>query len=381
MIEQISKITLAALIALPTFALAETGVTANSIAIGSALPLSGPTKDLGLGVRRGYEAYVNKVNKQGGIHGRVINLVVKDDGYEPDQTLQHTKDLIAKEKVFALFNYVGTPTSKAAVPEASSNKVPYLFPFTGAEFLRAPINRFVFNIRASYFDETEALVEHFVKDLKITKIGIFIQDDGYGEAGKAGVVRALRKRGLDIVGEARYKRNTEEVAEGLAALKKAGPQAIILVGAYKPCAKFIKEAVASGFKPKFANISFVGSESLVAEMGAAGVGSYISQVLPSPTTSALAIAKQYRDDMTAAGHKNFEYTSFEGYVNAVLLVEVLKKAGKELTREKFISTLESMNQDLGGITVQFSANSHQGLQRVYLTQVADGQAVEVEKMK
>ncbi|MEC9282834.1 MAG: ABC transporter substrate-binding protein, partial [Bdellovibrionota bacterium] len=258
------------------------GVSDTEIKLGVSNAQSGPAAALGSGVLEGAKVYLDSLNANGGVNGRKVNLVVYDDAYEPKKTIENTAKLIEQDKVLALVGYVGTPTSKAILPLIGKNKVPYIAPLTGAEFLRNPVNPNVFNIRASYFDETEALVNGMVADLGAKKIGIFVQDDGYGDAGKSGVVRALRKKGLKLAGEGRYTRNTLDVDAGLDVLMKAKPDAIILVGAYKPCAAFIKKAKAKGFAPHFANISFVGTKNLIEELGGAGEGSFISQAIPSP---------------------------------------------------------------------------------------------------
>jgi ABC-type branched-subunit amino acid transport system substrate-binding protein len=371
----------AAALSLAAFALsspaaAEDGVTATEIVIGMANALTGPAAGLGTHLKAGSEAYLNKVNAAGGVHGRRIRLVSLDDGYEPARAAAATQKLIEQEKVFALFDYVGTPTSAAAVPIASKASVPYLFPFTGAEFLRNPVNKWVFNVRSSYFDETEAMVERLTRDLGIRKVALFIQDDAFGEAGKAGVNRALHKRDMKVVAEARFKRNTVEVDEGLAALKAAAPEAVVIIGPYKPVAEIVKRARASGFNPKFLTVSFVGTENLLKEVGSDGDGMYITQVVPAPEDGSMKIVSQYQSDM-AGGSLN--YSTLEGYVNAVVLVEALRKAGKDLTRASFMAALQQLRMDLGGIEVAFSPSKQQGLSKVWLTQVKGGRAVPVTK--
>lgn len=370
------------LASLPINARAEQGVSEHEIHVGVSVPLSGPASGLGLGTQRGFGTYFNNVNARGGVLGRKIVANVKDDGYEPERTNANTHALIEKEDSFVLFDFIGTPTSKAAVPLARRFSVPYLFPFTGAEFLRNPTDPYIFNLRASYFNETETLIEHFTKDLGLTKIGIFAQNDAYGDAGLSGVVRALSKRKLKIVGEGRYKRNTVEIGEGLALVEKAAPEAVILVGAYQACAEFIKRAKAGPLaKTRFANISFVGTEDLIKAMGPAGEGTYVSQIMPSPTRSELPIVKEYRKAMAASQIKVLEYASLEGYVNAAFLTDLLEKTGKDLTREKFLKTIGDYSADLGGLKASFSAKSHQAFDQVYLTQVKSGEAVEIEKMQ
>lgn len=353
---------------------AEVGVTDTEISIGSSLVLSGPTEGLGKGMRIGYETYLNKVNAKG-IHGRKIKLVVKDDQYEPQVAGNNTKDLIEKDKVFALFSYVGTPTTNAAQTVLKGTGVSLLGMFTGAEAFRTPVNPQLFHVRASYFAETEKLVDYYVGKGK-KKIGIFMQSDAYGAAGKDGIANALKKHGLDFAGQGSYARNTVDIDDGLKRLMEAKPDVVIAIGAYKACAAFIKAAHAKGFKPEFANISFVGTANLVKEMGEAGEGSMISQVLPNPWSSTTAIVKEYQAEMKAAGHTDFDYTSLEGYVNAKVLVEALEGAGKDLTRASFNKALSGINKDFGGFKVNFTGGQ-QGSTQVFMTQVKAGKVIDL----
>jgi branched-chain amino acid transport system substrate-binding protein len=356
--------------------LAQEGVTDKEIRIGMANALSGPASGLGTDLKAGADAYFAKVNAAGGVNGRRIVLVSKDDGYEPEKTAAATKALIEQDKVFVLFGYVGTPTSAAAVPLASRAGVPYLFPFTGAEFLRNPVNKLVFNVRASYFDETELMVERLTKDAGAKSIALFIQDDAFGEAGKAGVNRALHKRNMKVAAEARYKRNTLDVDAGLAQIKAANPDGVVFIGTYASLAAIVKKAKAQGIKSKFMTVSFIGTAGFLKEAGADGDGVYITQVMPSPDSNA-PLVKQYLQDMKG-GPVN--YGSLEGYVDAAVLVEALKKTGANPTRAAFLSALESLNVDLGGLKVAFSATSHQGAKDVFLTVVRGGKAVQVDRL-
>jgi ABC-type branched-subunit amino acid transport system substrate-binding protein len=357
-------------------ALAEDGVTDKEFRIGMANALTGPASGLGTDLKAGADAFLARVNAAGGVNGRKVVLVSKDDGYEPEKTAAATKALIEQDKVFALFGYVGTPTSAAAVPLAARAGVPYLFPFTGAEFLRNPVNKFVFNVRASYFDETELMVERLIKDAGAKKIALFIQDDAFGEAGKAGVSRALHKRDMKVAEEARYKRNTLDVDEGLAKIKAAAPDGVVFIGTYASLAAIVKKAKAQGIKAKFMTVSFIGTAGFISAAGADGDGVYITQVMPSPDGGA-PIVKQFLGDMKG-GPVN--YSSLEGYVDAAVMVEALKKAGANPTRAGFIGALEGLNIDLGGLKVGFSAASHQGAKDVFLTVVRGGKAVQVEKL-
>jgi len=366
----------AALIGAAGSASAEVGITSTAIRIGMSNALTGPAAGLGTELKAGSEAYLSRINAAGGIHGRKIVLVSKDDGYEPARAAAATRALIGQDNVFALFDYVGTPTSAAAVPLASKAGVPYLFPFTGAEFLRYPVNRLVFNIRASYFDETEAMVDHLINDAGAKKIAIFIQNDAFGEAGKAGVARALFKRGMKIAAEARFKRNTLAVEAGLAKIKAADPDGVIFIGTYAPFAKIVKLAKAEGITAKFMTVSFIGTSDFIRKAGAAGNGVYITQVVPSPDSDT-SLVKQFKRDIKGGP---VSYTSLEGYVNAEVLVEALRKAGAAPTRASLLSALNGLNMDLGGLHIGFSPKHHQGSSKVFLTVVRDGKAVPIDRL-
>ncbi|MBK9237747.1 MAG: ABC transporter substrate-binding protein [Rhodoferax sp.] len=359
-------------------ALAEDGISKSEVILGMANAQSGAAAGLGTGMKAGALAYFDRVNAAGGVGGRKITLLVKDDGYEPARSAAATESLIHADKVFALLGYVGTPTSAAAVPVASKAQVPYLFPFTGAEFLRNPVGKFVFTMRASYFDETEIMVERLIKDLGVKKIALLMQDDAFGEAVKGGVARALFRRDMKIHAEARIKRNSMEIDAGVDAMKQAQPEAIVFVGTYKQMAAAVKKAKATGLKARFLTVSFIGTENFIAEAGADGEGVYITQVVPSPHDTSLPIVKDYLADIKG---NNVGYTSFEGYINAAVLVEAMKKAGAEPTRASLLAALESLKIDLGGVAIQFSAASHQGSKSVFLTRVQEGKAVSQTKMQ
>jgi len=358
-----------------TPAQAEDGVTKGEVVLGMCNALTGPASALGLGMKKGATVYFDRVNAAGGVHGRKIRLVSVDDGYEPKNTVERTKALIGKDRVFALFGYVGTPTSVAVLPTVAEEKIPFWGPFTGAEILRTPVNRYVFNVRGSYYDEAEKQVRTLTERFKIQRVGILYQNDAYGLAVRAGILKALKKRGLDPVGEATYERNTEDVAVALATLQKAKPDAVSMVGTYKAMAAFIKKARASGFSPVFLNVSFVGTAALLGELGGAGEDVLITQVMPSPWDSALPLVEQYRADMKAAGRSELDYTDLEGYVAAAVFVEALKKAGPEPTREGFITAAESLRTDVGGMEVSFSPTDHSAMDAVFLTRIANKKIV------
>ncbi len=346
------------------------GVSANTILIGQSAALSGPAEQLGNEMKAGAEAYFNMVNQSGGINGRKIKLISVDDGYEPDKAAANTKKLIEEEKVLALFGYVGTPTSNAALPLFTAAKVPFIGAFTGAQSLREPFNRYLFNVRASYFDETEQIVAHLVQQ-GITKISVFYQNDAYGKAGLAGVERAMKKRKLEITNTATVERNTTDVSAAVGTLAKSGTSVVIMISAYKSCAAFIKAMKLAGGLQQFWNVSFVGSKALSDELADEGIGVQISQVVPFPWSETSPIVREYQKNI--GGRDKYSFTSLEGYIAAKVLVEGLKRAGKSPTRESLVDGLANMGKaDLGGFTVTFTPTDRNGSNFVDLTIISRG---------
>ena len=348
------------------------GVTDNQILLGQSVALSGPAEQLGKDMQLGASLYFNWINARGGVNGRRIVLKTLDDGYDPKRAAENTKALIDQDKVFALFGYVGTPTSQASMPIFTEARVPYVAPFTGAELLRSPTNRYVFNVRASYFDETEAIVQHLTA-MSIDKIAVFYQNDAYGQAGLAGVERALKKRKLDVAAKATFERNTVDVKAAVDTMSKADPQAIIMIGAYKACAAFIRDMKKGGKNPTFWNVSFVGSKALAKELDREGRGVQISQVVPFPWDPSIAVVKEYKKLMDEAKAEP-GFGTLEGYIGAKVMVEGLRRAGRKLDRESFIRAMESMNDfDVGGFKVSFSPSDHNGSKFVDLTIISKDQ--------
>ena len=361
----------AALVAATLVAHAQ-GVTDAQVVLGQSVALSGPAQELGKDMQLGASLYFNSVNAKGGVNGRKIVLKTLDDGYESNRAAENTKKLINDEKVFALFGYVGTPTSAASMPIFTEAKVPFVGPFTGAELLRNPVNKYVFNVRASYYDETEAIVQHLTA-MSVNKIAVFYQNDAYGQAGLAGVERALKKRGLEIAAKGTVERNTVEVKAAVGTMAKAQPQAVVMISAYKSCAAFIKEMKAAGSNPTFWNVSFVGSKALAKELDKDGRGVQISQVVPFPWDSSVPVVKEYRALLEAQkGEPGFG--TLEGYIAAKVTVEGLRRAGKNLTRESFMKALESLdNYDVGGFKVTYGPDNRSGSKFVDLTIISKDQ--------
>ncbi len=261
------------------------GVKDDSITVGQACALKGPASSLGKGMRAGLESYFERVNANGGIHGRTIQLKSLDDGYEPDKSVDVTKVLIDKVEVFALIGAVGTPTSKVTAPIAGESGVPFIAPFTGAGFLRdTTTNGHVVNFRASYDQEMESLAQYLVDQNGHKKIACFYQNDAYGKVGLSGITKALEARGMELVSTGTYERNTVAIATGLQEVESGQPDAVVMVGAYTGCAAFIKAAKQSDTlkDAKFCNISFVGTDALHKELGEFADGVIISQVVPFP---------------------------------------------------------------------------------------------------
>lgn len=348
------------------------GVTDDTILLGQSAAFSGPAAALGTAMRDGALVYFDKINAEGGVHGRKIKLISLDDGYEPDRAIANTRRLINEDKVFALFAYVGTPTSYAVIPIFTEAKVPFFGPFTGAEGLRNPVNRYIFNIRASYFDETEKLVDWMVADRK-TNIAVFYQDDSYGKAGLEGVTHAMERRKLKISATGTVQRNTVDVDAAVRSIAPAKPDAIIMISAYKSCAAFIKAYNKTGQRPTYMNVSFVGSKALADELGPDGHGVIISQVVPFPLYP-WGASLEMRNLLIARnpGAKP-SFNDVEGFIAAKGIVEGLRRAGRDLTRETFIAALESMrNVDLGAFPITFAPDNHSGSKFVELTVIVGG---------
>ena len=364
-----------AAIAMSALAGAEPGVTDNSITLGMSSPFSGPNGAYGIDMRQVIDSYFDQVNKGGGVHGRKISLIALDDGYETDRTVANTKTLIIDKNVFALLAFYGSsPTTEAMNKVFGPARVPLVGTISGAGTLREPISqnpnsRYMFNVRASYADETEAIVNELVST-GLKNIAVFYQNDGFGKSGLEGVTTALKKHNLVPSVAATVERNSVEVASAVDAIAKANPQAVIMVTLYKPTAAFIKAMKAAGQGALFRTRSPVGTEQLVKELGADARGIVISQVMPYPWND---IVPMVRDYQKLIGNKaNSSYYGIEAYAMARITVDALRKAGKDPTREKFLAALEGMNSDLGGFRVAYSGSNRQGSRFVEMTVVGPG---------
>ncbi len=368
----------------PTAAQTE-GVTDSEIVIGSCAALEGPASFLGTQTVLGAKAYLNHINNGGGVNGRKIRLVSYDDSYEPVKAVECFNRLRA-EPVFAAAFFVGTPTAAKHVPLAEQYKIPIVGLFTGAQLLHEPFKRYVINVRASYYDETREQVDNLWKVLGVRKIGVIYQDDAFGAAVLEGVKLALKKYNSAPVALGTFPRNTLDVVKGIEAVRAANPEAVVMVGPYAPLAEIVKRGKKSGWNPLYLTVSFVGTEAFMKEAGEDGWGTVITQVVPPYTRVDLPTVVFYLTTLKKyfpEAQPNF--VSFEGFVDALVLVEGLKRAGRDLSREKLIEAIESIkDKDIGlgpRLALSYSATDHSGFHRVYYSVIRTGRIVAITDWK
>jgi ABC-type branched-subunit amino acid transport system substrate-binding protein len=355
------------------------GVTPTDITFGMSAPFSGPAKELGRGMQIGIETYLQHVNETaGGIHGRKLKLLALDDGYEPERCMATMKEMINQRPVFCFAGNVGTPTAEVAVPLALEHKRVFFGAFTGAGLLRRdPPDRYVFNYRASYAEETAAIVQYLltVRRVKPEEIAVFAQQDGYGDAGFSGVAKALRKAGFDASRIVRvgYERNSMNLDAAVSGLLEHKDQikAVVMVPTYRQAAAFIKRVMDGGMKPIFTSVSFVDSDALAEALKELGPsyadGVIVTQVVPFFGSGATGVL-EYRERLARyfpAEQPGF--VSLEGYIAARVLCAGLEKAGPDLTTEKFVDALESIQGlDFGiGTKLSFGPSEHQASHKIW----------------
>ena len=341
----------------------------SALVLGQSLPLSGPSAQLGLDYRRGALAWFEAVNREGGIHGRKIKLISLDDKYEPPQTLINTRQLLKRNDLLALFGYVGTPTTKVALPLIEAAKVPLVAPMTGASLLRRPELRMVFNMRTSYRQEIAAMVDELVRDAH-HRIAIVYQDDAFGQDGLDGALAALNSHGLKPLVITTVQRNSDQVGKALDDLMAVNPNGIVLVSAYVSSAALSTALRDRGSKAQIMNVSFVGTQALQKAMPvgeANGIG--VAQVVPFPWNRWIPVVADYQRCLRLSDKASgFGFTSFEGYLAARMITEGLERAGKNPTRQSLVQALESIRDlDLGGFRLQLGRNDHDASDFVELT--------------
>jgi ABC-type branched-subunit amino acid transport system substrate-binding protein len=360
----------------------------DEIVLGMSTALTGPAAALGQNMRAGVSAALEEANRQGGIGGRKLRLVALDDGYEPARTAPNMRRLIQEENVVAVVGNVGTPTAVAAIPIAIESRTPFFGAFTGAGVLRkTPPDRYVVNYRASYAEETAAMVDGLIEHagLRPEEVAFFTQRDAYGDAGYVGGIAALKRHGLKDEGSiahGRYERNTLDVENALADILQVDPmpRAVIMVGAYAPCAKFIDLGRDLGLDAWYLNVSFVGAEPLGRELGEKGDGVIVTQVVPHFDAD-LALVRRYRDALRAVDAKAAPtFGSLEGYVATTILLKALAAIDGPVDRESVIDALEALGSfDLGlGVALELGSSKHQACHDVWPTRLEDGHAVPFE---
>lgn len=346
---------------------AEHGVKDNAILIGQSAPFTGPSAQLGIQFNRGAQVFFDQVNAQGGVFGRKIALLKMDDGSMPERTQINTKLLISQEDVFALFGFVGAAPSRAAMPIFTEAAVPFFAPYSGADNLHAPFNRYIFNVRASHRKEIEQIVRQLVT-IYASNVAVFYQYDSDGWAGLENIEAALKQFKLAPIATASVPRDSTEVAGAVSTILAKAPSSVIMISAYKSSAAFIRAMRSAGYKGQFVNLSSVGSQALLNELGKDGSGVMVSQVVPFPWSPSVEVVAEYQRAMEHANTKDFDFTSLEGFIAAKVLVEGLRRSGKDLTREKFIAALEGFNNlEVGDFRVNYSPSDHGGAKFVDLT--------------
>ncbi|GFE63939.1 ABC transporter substrate-binding protein [Litoreibacter roseus] len=355
----------------PIGALADQGVTDTSVTFAQIASLDGPASALGQGMRQGILAAFAEANGTGGVHGRRLQLVSMDDGYEPGRSVAHLREVIDSNDYIGLIGLVGTPTTKATQPIARAAGLPSIGPLTGAAFLRDETNGNVLNVRASYSAETEEWIRHLVDVKGYKKIAILYQNDDFGRIGLQGVRDALNARDLELVAEGSYTRNTTAVKTALLSIRKAEPDAVVTVGPYRPIAEFIKLGAKLSFKPDYVGISFVGAQALAAELGGLREGVIVSQVVPLPWDTSLPVVASYQAALTElGGDLKPGFVSLEGYFAGRLAIEALQSAGKNLTRQALMAAMSNLRTvELGGAAMRFGEGDNQGMDQVFLTQI------------
>jgi branched-chain amino acid transport system substrate-binding protein len=366
-------------VSISTPAQTATGVSDKEILIGSCSALEGPSHFLGTETVNGAKAYFAMVNDAGGVDGRKLKLVAYDDSYDPAKT-EACFNRLMEQKVFALSFFVGTPTAVKYIPMAESNKIPLVGLFTGAQTLYVPLRHWIVNVRASYFDETREQIDGMWGTLGYKKIGVIYPEDAFGAAVLEGVKAALKAHNAEPIAAASYQRQTAQVGGAIDTVKAANPEAVVLVGPANTVAPILKQSHARGWKPLFLTVSFVGTDDLIQEAGPDSDGMVITQVVPPYYLTDFKTVALYRRELTKyipSAQPNF--VSLEGFVDAMVLVEGLKRAGKELTRDGLIRGIESIHEfDVGlgpQLKLNYSSKAHKGFDHVLPTVIRGGRAV------
>jgi branched-chain amino acid transport system substrate-binding protein len=379
-IAAVAGLLLAGLVTAP--ANAEQGVSESKIIFGQVAPLEGSVGALGNGARMGLLAAFNEANATGGIGGRRLELISRNDGYEPERSIALTRQMIEEDHIFALVASVGTSPSLAAEPIAAEAGVPFVGPMTGTESLRHPAKFGVVNLRPSYSEEAEFVVEHLIKDYGISKIGVFYQNDSFGRAGFASYLQALAKRGLAPAAEGMFERNTLAIKVALAMIRKANPQGVVMIAPYAPCVEFVKLAHQLNFEPLFVANSLTGL-AIVQQLGPAANGVFFPEMVPTAGESVMPAVAHYRAAMAALDpNTNASGIGFEGYLVGRLIIAALRNAGDAPTRRSFLDAIFGHTFDIDGVILDFPPNKNQANPHLSLMVIGpDGKAKSVAANK
>ncbi len=361
---------LATLLPVPP-ASAQQGVDSDTITLGHTGALSGPLSALSREYLSGAELYFDQLNAKGGVAGRRIRIVTLDDAYKPELAEQNTRRLIDEHKVFALFGCFGTGPSLKSMPLATAARVPFFAPYTGADALREPQNPYVFHVRASYRQEVEKMVNHLYS-VGTHSIAVVHHADPFGQAGLEAAISTMKRLGLTPVAVASIASDGSNAAKAAAQAVAGNPAAVIMITAGNSSAALVRAIQDTGHGPMLYGLSVISSRQLILELGPKAHGLVLAQVMPSPFRVDFPIAREYRQVADKVG-VDHSYAALEGYVAAATFSEGLRRAGKELTRERLLEALESMgNWDAGGLHMNFSARNHVGLDFVDLTVISRG---------
>jgi ABC-type branched-subunit amino acid transport system substrate-binding protein len=346
------------------------GVTKTSVLIGQSSPFSGSNKELGDDIREGLQAYFKQINDAGGVNGRRIELIALDDANDAKRSGENARILIEQRGVLALVGYASATLSLPAFPYVEKAKIAFIGPFTGAEPMRA-FRRNVYNIRASYADELEKIVE-FYTTTGMKKFSVIHYDDAIGKENLTAVETALARRGLKAASIGTLKRNQTDLGAAVADVVKAAPDVVIATTLYKTTGDFIKGARKAGSNAQFASTSFVGASALATELGDQGTGVVVAQVVPPYSRASIQIVREYQGAIEKSlGKKDYSFTSLESYISAKVLVEGIRRAGANPTRESLMKALDGMqNFNVGGYVVDFTPTNHNGSKFVELTAIS-----------
>jgi branched-chain amino acid transport system substrate-binding protein len=359
-----------ALLLLSMPAHAEKGVSNDEVLLGKTSSLSGALAEIGVDATNASNAYFDHINAQGGVHGRKIRLITLDDQYSTEKGVANAKQLIENEKVFAFLNMAGTPTNKALLPIIEAEGIPSIGPYTGSSVVRTPHHHLIFNIRASYADETAKIIEHLgIRGIK--KVAVVYQNNVFGKEGLAGIEQSLGEQQLKVHASAPLESSGSDAEKAAKTLADSAPQAVIMITTGKSSVSFIKAFNALSPGMQFFTISVMGTQASVNALGKEGIGVVVSQVAPFPFSATSGIVREYQQVMNKAGIKNWSFASMEGFISAKVVVEGLKRTGRNLTRERFIDALESMGKlDFDGYTIHFDKSNHLGSRYVDLTVIS-----------